>query len=144
MNIVQVRFKIKENESHKQGIFFRFSIGNSKSRLVRIKRISEHFSVYWIPVTPHTEVYYVPSTVPFLVFQSSLDKCTIGHLCLMTSYPSLTQSPPESPHLSTWFTDHSCIYGYNRVALFIHRWGWGGVCTPQPPHPLTADSPKPC
>ena len=37
MNTFHVRFKIKKNESNTQEIFLKFSMGNGKSRLVRIK-----------------------------------------------------------------------------------------------------------
>lgn len=42
------------------------------------------------------------------------------------------KDPQRAPRLSTRFTDHSCLHRHDRVALFIHRWGWGHTSDPSP------------
>ena len=96
--------------------------------------ISGIFSVYWIPLTPSTEIYYrVPSTVPFPIFQNITRYVHCWPPRPHGQPPILQHKDPQrAPRLSTRFTDHSCLHRHDRVALFIHRWGWGHTSDPLP------------
>lgn len=137
-----VRFKIKVDGSYTWGIFFKLSIGNGKPRQVRIN--THQWALFCLLDSADTlyrgllqsSIY---SPIP------SISTFTSALMTIYASWPATppwTQRPPESPHLDTRFTDHSCLHGHDRVALFIHRWGVGtphtsdpSLCISLPPKP---------